>query len=150
MADEGATSAAARTIVVGYAFEPESRNALAYASRVATTLDAGLDVVHITDLSEFGEDSAPDPDDGAPGRKEVADVLEHFTGTWEYRVEEGTPLEVLHAAAERDNALMVVIGTHGDRPGTSLSRFLGGSLSLNLMRHLHHPLLVVPLVLDNS
>lgn len=137
----------ARKILVGYAFEPESRNALAYAARLADILQAGLDVVHITDLSEFSEEDHANNDDHiARGRAEVAAILTGFAGPWAYRVEEGKPLDVLHEAAARANALMVIIGTHGDQPGASLSRFLGGSLSLRLIRHLHHPLLVVPLV----
>ena len=57
-----------------------------------------------------------------------------------FLVWEGEPGEAIVAAAESENADMIVVGSHG-RSG--VSRFLIGSVSDYVVRHAHCPVLVV-------
>ena len=57
-----------------------------------------------------------------------------------FLVWEGEPGEAIVAAAESENADMIVVGSHG-RSG--VSRFLIGSVSDYVVRHAHCPVMVI-------
>ena len=62
-----------------------------------------------------------------------------------FLVWEGEPGEAIVAAAESENADLIVVGSHG-RSG--VSRFLIGSVSDYVVRHAHCPVMVVRGTLD--
>lgn len=146
---EGRTS-----LVVGYKKGVESVNALHFAIGLATGLNAAIHVVHVVDLTDYPMD--PDEfgweEQGAveldQEQARVRAEMRDYAGEWTYQSRRGNPLKLLREAAVEHDALMVIVGTHSDRPGASLARLFGGSVSRGLIRHLHHPVLVVPLMAE--
>ncbi len=138
------------SLVVGYMNDPEGMNAVRYAIALANQLNADLHVLHVVDLSDFPID--PDTVDWEESgeralAKEEALVRAEMTalhGEATYDTTRGNPAQALGKHGDRYNALMVIVGTHGDHPGAGLRRFLGGSVGRTLVRHLDRPVLVVP------
>lgn len=139
------------SLVVGYRDGPECINALRFAVGLAAQLNASIHVVHVVDLADYPVD--PDEVDWEEEAERTLEQEEARVGTamaehqgeWTYQSRRGNPLTLLRQAGDQHDALMVIVGTHGDRPGASLARLLGGSVSRGLVRHLHRPVLIVPL-----
>lgn len=139
-------------IVVGYDRGEASQNALNVAAGLALGLQADLHVVHVVDLSDYPVDpDRPDWEQQAEGalgdERELADMqLHQWPGHWSYEVARGDPVRALCTVADRLDAAMIVVGTHGEGFGVGLQRFLsGGSVSHALVRSHTRPVLVVPL-----
>lgn len=152
--DPGRQAQRPPSLVVGYKDGPECVNALRFAIGLATELNASIHIVHVIDLADYPLD--PDDLDWEEQAERSLDqeqirvrtVMGDHPGEWTYRSCRGNPLKLLREAAAEHGALMVVVGTHSDGPGASLARLFGGSVSHGLVRHLHHPVLVVPLTAE--
>jgi nucleotide-binding universal stress UspA family protein len=133
-------------IVVGIDGSPVAREALRWAIRLATRLEAELVVVHALGLLE------PLNGDLVPAHRHLAPIREVMEDEWcaplarghvPYRtvVREGHPVDVLRAVAVEEEARLLVVGSRGtgDTPALVL-----GSTSLVLLRQAPVPVLVVP------
>jgi nucleotide-binding universal stress UspA family protein len=146
----GETSVQANHIVVGYGREGASEATLEVASDLARQLRAHLHVVHALDLADYPID--PDRGDwedaanAAVARKgtQVQAALDGHVHPWTYHVERGRPVDLLAAVADANDALMVIVGSRGGGPITTLSRFMSGSISRGLIHRCGRPVLVVP------
>jgi nucleotide-binding universal stress UspA family protein len=138
-------------LVVGYDRKRASERALVAADYLATKLSARLHIVHVVDLLDYPVD--PESSDWEmraqrtldEERVRVSALMENSTNEWEYHSESGEPVRALLALANRNDALMIVVGTRGEGFGGSLQRLLGGgSVSHGLIRNRDRPVLVVP------
>lgn len=137
-------------VVVGFDRHPASHAALAHAIDLARRLDAFLHVAHIIDL----EDTPIDPDSPdweqrcahivAAERAQACAMLAELPGNWTYYSRHGNPAQLLATIAEANDALMIVIGASRGGLMSLLERFLGESVSAQLMHHAHRPVLLVP------
>ena len=145
-------TAADRHIVVGYDHGQASRHALDVAAALALDLNAHVHVVHVLDLSDYpvGPEE-PEWEESALLRlaeegEEAARQLQAWAGEWSYHLERGEPVEALCWVADQHEALMIVVGSGGQKGRVVLHRLLeGGSVSLRLVRCSRRPVLVVPL-----
>lgn len=137
-------------LVVGYDGDLQSHTALTVAIDLARRLGAHLDVVHVVDLRDFPVD--PDRDDWESASDEaLASSAEHVRSevddpdlSWSYHAWRGDPVHLLATIAEDEDALMIVVGTHGAGFAATLHRMTAGSVSRGLVGHSHIPVLVVP------
>lgn len=138
-------------LVVGYDQRPAAAAAIRLAASLATRLSVDVHVVHAIDLSDYPLD--PDASDWEERAEQtclqeksaVERLMADFAGAWTYHAERGDPLRVLAAVATEHDALMVIIGSHGDGFGTTLMRVFDGSVERRLLsKHLSRPVLVVP------
>jgi nucleotide-binding universal stress UspA family protein len=142
---EAQTRIVLRDIVFATDFSPAAANALSYAAELARHFHASLHVVnaiepanyslppetwHTADqarnlevkrLRAFLETSFPDIDSGV-------------------QIWEGTVSQVLTSAIDRDNADLVVLGTHGR---TGVAKFLLGSSAEEILRNAPCPVLTI-------
>jgi nucleotide-binding universal stress UspA family protein len=140
----------ATTIVAGHGREPSSEPALAAAVDLASRLGAHLHVVHAVDLDDYPVD--PDAADWeeqgerklAAQRAHVEAVLSQAGIAWTYDTRRGDPADLLAVAADERDALLIVVGTHGEGMRAALDRLLNRSVSHGLIRRQHRPVLVVP------
>lgn len=143
-------------LVVGHDRFPESDHALAVAARLAQRVRAFVHVVHAVCLDDYPID--PDADDWELRAVAVLDVQRHtverlLTGIvsgWSYEVGRGDPGELLAAAAEAHDALMIVVGTRGGGLAPTLARLVDPSVSRWVTLHQRRPVLVVPLWRETS
>jgi nucleotide-binding universal stress UspA family protein len=137
-------------LVVGHDRFPESDHALATAARLARRLQGVVHVVHAVSLDDYPIN--PDADDWEQQASAVLDVqgrtVEHLLAgivpEWSYEVRRGDPVDLLAAAAEADDALMIVVGTRGRGLATALARLVDQSVSHRVMSRQRRPVLVVP------
>jgi nucleotide-binding universal stress UspA family protein len=137
-------------LVVGHDRFPESDHALATAARLARRLQGVVHVVHAVGLDDYPIN--PDADDWEQQASAVLDVqgrtVEHLLAgivpEWSYEVRRGDPVDLLAAAAEADDALMIVVGTRGRGLATALARLVDQSVSHRVMSRQRRPVLVVP------
>ncbi len=137
-------------LVVGHDRFPESDHALATAARLARGLQGFVHVVHAVSLDDYPIN--PDADDWEQQASAVLDaqrrtverLLAGIVPEWSYEVRRGDPVDLLAAAAEADDALMIVVGTRGRGLATALARLVDQSVSHRVMLRQRRPVLVVP------
>ncbi len=133
-------------IVVGVDGSAISQEALRWALALRDALDAEVVAVHALGLL----DRWHDPDASARSwRKAMAKLVEctwcsplgRAPGAHRVEVQDGHPVDVLLAAAERERAVLLVVGTRGVGANPALAL---GSTSLRILQEAHLPVLVVP------
>lgn len=134
-------------VVVGIDRSHEARRGLVFAADLAVALGVEVIVVHAFGLiGTFG-----DWRDGVEERERqvrvalvdewCAPLSARSDVMWQWRCVQGTAVNgILHAADEVEAGL-IVVGSHGE--GRSASPLLG-STSLDIVRHSHRPVVVVP------
>lgn len=126
------------------------------ATQVAPSLDAGILLLHVTQLPPGlveGSEIRPMPDQepievGRFVREAALAELERYAEDLRERgievstrVELGDPVEDILAVAHEIDAAMIVMGTHGR---TGLAHLLIGSVAEKVMRKSRRPVLTVP------
>jgi nucleotide-binding universal stress UspA family protein len=137
------------SLVVGHSRDPASQEALRVARDLACRLGARLHVVHGINLGDYPID--PDAADWeaqaertlAQQQRQVQTVLATFRQGWTYNASHGDPVRLISAAAEANDALMIIVGTRGAGLGPTIERFFDGSVSHGLIRRQHRPVVVV-------
>lgn len=141
---------APRTILVGVDGSVDSQRALQWAAELAEALGAEVVAVHALGLlSHLGKRQSEKATPAQEDRDEVRALLESdWTAVLRSSgvphrclVLDGNPVTALMAAAEEQNADLLVVGPRGTGgfPGLQL-----GSTSHQLLQHSHHPVAVVP------
>ncbi len=138
------------SLVVGHSPHPASDAALRVAVDLARRLRADLHVVHGVDLFDYPVD--PDAADWEQQarrsldaqRRRVEAALADAPLGWTYQAAHGDPARLIAGVAEETDALMIVVGSHGEGPGATFERLLAGSVSRTVLRRQHRPVLVVP------
>ena len=138
-------------LVVGHDRRPYSQRALAVATDLAAGLNAYLHVVHILDLDDYPIDpDMPGWEEHAAAviareKDQVSTALSGRLTDWTFAVDRGERVSRLTSVADECDALMIIVGTHGDGLGAALGHLLRGtSVSHGLIRRKHRPVLVVP------
>jgi nucleotide-binding universal stress UspA family protein len=140
------------TILLATDGSPASESASEEAIDLAVQVGARLLVISVLAASSR-------PSEAAPGAGSLPDSRDSLTTKAQsivqrakasgadatFLVWEGEAGEAIVAAAESENADMIVVGSHG-RSG--VSRFLIGSVSDYVVRHAHCPVMVVRGTLD--
>lgn len=136
-------------LVVGHSRDPASQEALRVARDLASRLGARLHVVHGINLGDYPID--PDAADWekqaertlAQQQRQVQTALATFRQGWTYNASHGDPVRLISAVAEKNDALLIIVGTRGQGLGPTIDRLLGGSVSHGLIRRQHRPVVVV-------
>jgi nucleotide-binding universal stress UspA family protein len=125
---------------------PSSEMATAAAFRLAGQLDASVLVMHVIDLGALRRAGGRGPavHQVRPGREAaVADVVARGRAhgvAVSFLVWEGDPAEAIVEAAEAEGADLIVIGNRGH---SGVGRALIGSVSDEVVRNAHCPVIVV-------
>jgi nucleotide-binding universal stress UspA family protein len=136
-------------ILVPTDFSERSTAALDYASNLAATTGARLDIVHVDDLMDFaavsGAEGAYIQDLPERNQRELKARLAQIQPTsatvkYSHHFVEGVPSAEIVALADELPAELIVMSSHGR---TGLSRLLMGSVAENVLRHAKCPVLVV-------
>jgi nucleotide-binding universal stress UspA family protein len=124
-----------------------SEGASEEAIDLAVQVEARLLVVSVLGSSSRPSEAAADPGSQADSRDSLTTKAQGLVqrakaagANATFLVWEGEPGEAIVAAAESENADLIVVGSHG-RSG--VSRFLIGSVSDYVVRHAHCPVMVV-------
>ncbi|MBO0879756.1 MAG: universal stress protein [Mycobacterium sp.] len=125
-------------LIVGYDRHPASRAALVFAGELAGALNVPVHVVHVLDGSDTTDRDAD------LERQRVADVLGAADLQWTYHRTRGDPAESLLEAADEHSALMLVVGRPQRGVEATLGHLVTGSVTRNVLRHSHRPVVVVP------
>ncbi|QVQ50731.1 universal stress protein [Spiractinospora alimapuensis] len=133
-------------LVVGHNAQPEAMSALATAVGLARRLGAFIHVVHAMTMEDFPID--PDSlywehqgDQELARQREMAEnYLNETDVRWAYHMIGRDPFVALHDAAERCDALMIIVGTRR----AWLTHLLRGSVAHQLERNAGRPVLLVP------
>jgi nucleotide-binding universal stress UspA family protein len=137
------------SLVVGHGPDPASQEALSVARDLAGRLGARVHVVHGIGLRDYpiDPDAADWEEQGertlAEERDQVQDALATCPPGGTYRVTRGDPVRSISAAAEENDALMIIVGTRGAGLGAAIARLLCGSVSHGLIRRQQRPVLIV-------
>jgi nucleotide-binding universal stress UspA family protein len=137
------------SLVVGHSLTPASQEALRVAGDLAQHLGARLDVVHAVTLRDYPVDpDAADWDEQAQRtlaeqHEQVHAALNGCSQQWTYSVTRGDPVSLICSVAEKNDAVMIIVGTRGQGIGPAIERFFGGSVSHGLIRRQDRPVLVV-------
>ena len=75
-----------------------------------------------------------------PGR----DRARRLPDGWTYHAASGDPARLIAAVADETDALMIIVGSHGEGTGATFDRLLAGSVSRMVLRRQHRPVLIVP------
>ncbi len=75
----------------------------------------------------------------------LAEVLADHPGTWEFRYLAGRPDRALTHLARAVDASAIVVGARHPASAERLRELLAGSVALQLSRHQHRPVMIVPL-----
>lgn len=149
----------ARIIVGVVADQPAE--VIATAASYAAHFDAELICASVDD-SRYTVETQPDgtilsmpldPDTTAEASAEfdpslhtrIAAALADSTIEWSTRALAGAPAQELDRLAEAVDALMIIVGVRRAGFRGSLHEFFNGSVAIQLSRHQHRPLVVVPL-----
>lgn len=134
-----------RTILAAVDFSDTSRTALAFAARFASQTDAALHVLHAEHplLQEAAHRA------GIDLNKESKDELRRVVSTTppagrrepHLHVVNGPAVDVIVNSAERENADVIVLGSHGM---SGAERLMFGSTTEGVLRKANAPILVVP------
>ncbi|MBV9919309.1 MAG: universal stress protein [Pseudonocardia sp.] len=141
---------AGTSLVLGHSRHPAADAALHVAADLARRLRADLNVVHGVDLFDYPVD--PDAADWerqalealAEQRHRVEAVLADFPLGWTYQAGHGNPARLLADIADETDALMIIVGSHGEGLGATFDRLLAGSVSRTVLRRQQRPVLIVP------
>jgi nucleotide-binding universal stress UspA family protein len=135
------------TILLATDGSPASAGASEEAIDLAVQVEARLLVVSVLGGSSRPSEAAADAGSPADSRDSLTTKAQGLVqrakaagANAAFLVWEGEPGEAIVAAAESENADLIVVGSHG-RSG--VSRFLIGSVSDYVVRHAHCPVMVV-------
>ena len=135
------------TILLATDGSTASQSASEEAIDLAVQVEARLLVVSVLGSSSRPSEAAADPGRQADSRDSLTTKAQGLVqrakaagANATFLVWEGEPGEAIVAAAESENADLIVVGSHG-RSG--VSRFLIGSVSDFVVRHAHCPVMVV-------
>jgi nucleotide-binding universal stress UspA family protein len=137
------------SLVVGHSRDPASQEALRVARDLAERLGARLHVVHGIDLGDYpiNPDAADWEEQAERTLAEQHDQVQAALATcpegWTYCAQRGGPVGLISGVAEEEDALMIIVGTHGGGLGPAIARLLNGSVSRALIRRQHRPVLIV-------
>ena len=138
-------------LVVGYDQAPSSQAALRVAADLTRRLHAShLHVVHAVDLRDYPIDpDAADWETRAQAtwnaeREQVHTLLADLASPWTYHLEHDNPARLLTTLCDEYDALMIIVGTRGEGPAATMSRLFDRSVSHDLLRAGHRPVLIVP------
>ncbi|WP_168226573.1 universal stress protein [Tomitella fengzijianii] len=139
-----------KCIVVGFDGLPAGRAALAKSAELAAALGAWLAVVHVPDTADEPVD--PDSPAWAEGRDAAVAAVrasaEHELAAtavrWRFDALAGPPAAVLGSVADEEHADMIVLGAPRAGLAAAMERLLGDAVAVQLLRHGHRPVLVVP------
>ena len=138
------------SLVLGHSRQPAADTALHVAVDLARRLRAELHVVHGVDLSDYPIDpDLPDWERQAhraveAQRRQVETALADSPTRWTYHAASGDPARLIAAVADETDALMIIVGSHGEGAGATFDRLLAGSVSRMVLRRQHRPVLIVP------
>jgi nucleotide-binding universal stress UspA family protein len=139
-----------KTILVPTDFSPSANNAMKYAAQLAQTVDASLLLVHVYQIPismndvpvmmVSVEELKNNADKGLERCRE--DLLRDFSFI-DIKTESrlGDVVEELKDLCSRVNPFAIVVGKHG---ASGVERFLFGSTTQSIIRHLHYPVISVP------
>ena len=138
------------SLVLGHSRHAAADLALQFAVDLARRLRADLHVVHAVDLLDYPVD--PDAADWeqqarralAEQRRHVDAVLAGFPLSWTYQAGHGNPARLITDVAEETDALMIIVGSHGEGMGATFDRLVAGSVSRTVLRRQRRPVLIVP------
>ncbi len=134
-----------RRILVGVDFSECSRAALAFGARLALHAGAALDVLHVQDSTLTAAARAVHVNLEAESAEELRRFIRGTPPADALRPETfvicGTPGQVLCDIAAREQADVVVVGSHGM---TGADRWLFGSNTQHVIRRARMSVLVVP------
>lgn len=145
----GDAGAAGAALVVGFDRSAASLAALATGGELGRRLGAELHVVHAVDLADYPVDPDADDWEGQAAttlqaqRRSVDEALAGYPHRWRYLAVRAEPADALVWAADRCDALMIVVGAHSTGWRRLLDRLSGPSVSERLLGHCHRPVLVV-------
>ncbi|HLX65690.1 MAG TPA: universal stress protein [Puia sp.] len=139
-----------RTIVVPVSFSPASNNAARYAADLAAVIGANLQLIHVLQLP-FAALEYPTPDGALEAfRNSVATQLKELAAELNKRTTGRVPVELdieqggveykVRKYCKEVQPFLVVMGS----AGSSLDRFIAGSATLQTLRRLSYPVLVIP------
>jgi nucleotide-binding universal stress UspA family protein len=141
------TSAAVRSIGVGFDGSPESREALTVAAALARRSGAGVRLLRVyqpaASMPGAGITYVPVPELVEALRDEALSVLGRAAAELPDDVDVSTDLieGILPELGEQAGLDLIVVGSRGYGP---VKRVLLGSTSAELIRHAHYPVLVLP------
>lgn len=139
-----------KTIVVPTDFSPSADNAMDYAAQLAQRVEASIFLVHVYQIPVSTNEvpvlmvSAQELKNSADrGLERVSNQLQKeypaINITTESRL--GDVVDEIEDLCAEIKPLALVVGKHG---ATGVERFLFGSTTLSLIRHLHYPVISVP------
>jgi nucleotide-binding universal stress UspA family protein len=134
------------TILLATDGSPASEPASGQAIDLATQVEARLLVVSVLSASSRPSEASPDPavadsrDSLTAKAQSIVQRAKAAGANAAFLVWEGEPGEAIVAAADAEDADLIIVGSHG-RSG--VSRFLIGSVSDYVVRHAHCPVMVV-------
>jgi len=142
---EAQATIAMKDIIFATDFSPAAENALLYAADMARCFHAALHVVNAVEPANYA--LPPETWHTADQARELeTKKLRAFLQTSfpdienEVQLSEGTVSQVLTSAIDRDNADLVVLGTHGR---TGVGKLLLGSSAEEILRNAPCPVLTV-------
>ena len=138
------------TILVPTGFSPAADNAMLYAARLASTIKAGVHLVHVyqipISMSDVPvllvsvEEMKNAAEKGLEKSKEL--LLKNFPGTEvKYEGRLGNISDEVNSLCKEIHPVTIVAGKHG---ASGMERILFGSTTLSLIKHAHCPLIAVP------
>jgi nucleotide-binding universal stress UspA family protein len=138
-----------KRIVVGVDGSPNSRAAVEWAAGMAAATNAEVVAVHAIGLLERLHDEHDEAVPTQPHREEIGQLFETVwcapldrAGVRSRRlVRDGSPVGALLAAAEEENADLIVVGSRGLGGYPEL---LLGSTSTQVAQHASRPVTIVP------
>ncbi|SMX93132.1 MULTISPECIES: universal stress protein [Brevibacterium] len=83
-------------------------------------------------------------------RARIASILDEVEVAWSTRALAGSPAQELSRLAEALDAQMICVGVRRSGVKGSLHEFFNGSVAIQLSRHQHRPLVVVPLRAEST
>ncbi len=129
-------------------FSPPSRNALRYANEFAKAMNAKITVMHVIQPQPIAADVnvpyiPPEVEMEQAAKDDMAHLVREIVSEGvlvEQVLAFGLPSDCVIAQAKKENADVIILGTHG-RSG--ISRLLMGSTAESVIRHAACPVLVV-------
>lgn len=129
-------------------FSDASRNALRYANEFAKAMNAKITALHVIQPQPIAADInvpyiPPEAEMEQSAKAELDALVKEIVSQGvlvEQVIAYGLPAEAINAQAEKEDADVIILGTHGR---TGLSRLLMGSTAESVMRKAVRPVLVV-------
>jgi nucleotide-binding universal stress UspA family protein len=133
-------------IVVGVDGSTTSREALRWAACLGEVLGAEVVAIHAIGLLEGVHDCDTSADSWRAGLRDLVErtwcaPLVRAPGAHRIEIHDGHPVDVLLAAADREDATLLVVGSRGVGANPALAL---GSTSLRVLQAAQVPVLVVP------